>query len=104
MKQIEHAIHLRDAAVELLHKQGTQDFEGNVVFDKATASNSYPRLSHLLSRFPPDGRFNLSVWAPREDWYGKVLSVEWLGDRIKPVNFLRGEWELDLLAVAALTQ
>jgi hypothetical protein len=104
MKQIEHAIRLRDAAVELLRKQGTRDSEGNVVFDKATPSNSYPRLSLLLSRFPPDGRFNLSVWAPREDWYGKVLSVEWLGDRIKLINFLRGEWELDLLAVAALTQ
>jgi hypothetical protein len=32
----------------------------------------------------------------------KVLSVEWLGDRIKLINFLRGEWELDLLAVAAV--
>jgi hypothetical protein len=53
MKQIEHAIRLRDAAVELLRKQGTRDSEGNVVFDKATSSNSYPRSSLLLPGFHP---------------------------------------------------
>jgi hypothetical protein len=102
MKQVEHAIGLRDAAVELLRKQGTR-------VRKTSFSRKRRRATRIRAyRFCCPGFHptadSTSAWAPREDWYGKVLSVEWLGDRIKLINFLRGEWELDLLAVAALTQ
>jgi hypothetical protein len=104
MKRIEEVVCLRDAAVQILRKRGTRGSLGNTVFNEATPNSPYPRLSVSLNRFPPDGRFNLSVWAPRGDWYGKVLNIEWLDDHVELVSFRRGEWETNLLAIAALAQ
>jgi hypothetical protein len=102
------AIRLRDAGLALLQREGkesqreekqSQVLRGAIEFEPAKPEKPYPRLSLLLSSHPLDGHSMLSVWAPRKDKYGKVLNIEWFGDKVEVVSFRRGEWETELLAM-----
>ena len=99
--RLEEAIRLRDAGLALLQREGKQSqaFGGCIEFELARPENPYPRLSLSLSKHPLDGHPMLSVWAMRKDKCGKVLNVEWLGDKVEVVSFRRGEWEAELLAM-----
>jgi hypothetical protein len=95
------AIRLREAGLALLQKEGkqSQTHGGAIVFEPHTPENPEPRLSLSLMKHPLDGRFMLSVWAMRKDKHAKVLNIEWFGDKVELVNFRRGEWETELLAM-----
>jgi hypothetical protein len=96
--RLDDAVRLRNAARELLRRKGVRE-GGGARFNLASPTDPYPRLSLSVCRFSPDGRLSLSVWAWRGNWYGKVMNIEWLGERIELVSFKRGEWEAELLAM-----
>jgi hypothetical protein len=101
-RRLRAAIAVRDAAIAILQTKGERDQANHehLVFQPHTPENPYPAISLLLSKHPLDQRFMLSVWANlKGDKYGKVLNIEWLGDRIDLVNFRRGEWESELLVL-----
>jgi hypothetical protein len=100
-KRMSAAIDLRDAALELLKREGKprQTIEGDVVFEPHTAENPTPRLSLLLSKRLIHGHQTLNVWATLKGGHAKVLNIEWLGGKVAVVSFRRGEWEGELLAM-----
>jgi hypothetical protein len=99
-KRLDAAIQLRDAALTVLQNRGKpSDRPGAIVFEPHTRLNPEPRLSLWLSKFPPDQRSTLSVWATLKGGHAKVLNIEWLGERVDVISFRRGEWEGELLAM-----
>jgi hypothetical protein len=100
-RRLDAAIELREAALAVLRQMGEPSSSngGAVVFQQPTELNPEPRLSLWLSKFPPDQRNTLSVWAPYKGGYAKVMNIEWLGDRVHVMSFRRGEWETELLAM-----
>jgi hypothetical protein len=99
-KRLDVAMQLRDAALSVLQNRGEpSNRTGAIVFEPHTGLNPELRLSLWLSKFPPDQRNTLSVWATLKGGHAKVLNIEWLGDRVDLISFRRGEWEGELLAM-----
>jgi hypothetical protein len=98
-KRYDQAVELRDAAIAVLHKNGTQAGD-SVVFEQHKQNGFQPGLSLRLSKHPFDAHNMLCVWTNfNRDKHAEALNIEWRGNAVVIVCFRRGQWENELLAM-----
>ena len=96
------AVDLRRAALTLLHHKGELAAD-SFVYEQHALEAPEPRLSLRRSTHPFDGHFMLNAWANLKGKHTKVFNIGWHRPHdIRLVRFRRGEWEGELLAMAAM--